>query len=197
MSEDDIILLDDDDVLSGDSDLKNPAQEGRKCPNCDIEMQSVNICAKREFYIEHCEQCNGLFFDTGELETVLNRTGNSQFQMNEVGSTLFTAEPNEEIEPTEFPRCPVCGVVMSKDNFEKSAISVSSCLQHGMWLEPGQLTHFFENEDQDLPSLFEEQKSENNSSTSSETTVRKQKNHSALHEFLNRFRIQMKAPNKK
>ena len=40
-----------------------------KCPKCGDEMIEINLL---NIMIEQCQGCSGLFFDSGELETLLD-----------------------------------------------------------------------------------------------------------------------------
>jgi hypothetical protein len=40
----------------------------KKCPKCGADMQTVTI---EKIEVEKCPQCEGIFFDRGELETLL------------------------------------------------------------------------------------------------------------------------------
>lgn len=49
----------------------------RICPTCDIPMQTIDISAgDQHFFIEKCDRCQGLFFDPGELEAIMDETVN-------------------------------------------------------------------------------------------------------------------------
>jgi Zn-finger nucleic acid-binding protein len=43
----------------------------RKCPICLKKMEIINIGPKNQVQIDHCRRNHGLWFDRGELETVL------------------------------------------------------------------------------------------------------------------------------
>ncbi|MFT6069721.1 MAG: acetyl-CoA carboxylase beta subunit [Bacteriovoracaceae bacterium] len=40
-----------------------------RCPKCSAQMHEFKLL---DIIVEQCEGCNGLFFDNGELETLLN-----------------------------------------------------------------------------------------------------------------------------
>ena len=41
----------------------------RSCPNCDIMLQEIDFEGQR---VDRCEQCHGMYFDAGELESIVN-----------------------------------------------------------------------------------------------------------------------------
>jgi len=57
---------------SNDVDLKgiheftvNRPESPRRCPQCGIPLQTLDLGTGGKFYIERCENCLGLFFDPG------------------------------------------------------------------------------------------------------------------------------------
>ena len=46
----------------------------RLCPHCDKLLQTINLDLATDFLIERCPDCFGLFFDPGEIETLLENS---------------------------------------------------------------------------------------------------------------------------
>jgi Zn-finger nucleic acid-binding protein len=53
----------------GERQSRRPGK--RKCPICLKKMEIINMGPKNEVQIDHCRKNHGLWFDRGELETVL------------------------------------------------------------------------------------------------------------------------------
>ena len=127
-----------------------PAQ-GMNCPRCvdpSHPLGRVGLdLGGRDAEIERCGECQGLFFNPGELEAFLE---------TQVASTLWTDLPRmdlikEEIQKMPRPEenegrfyipCPQpgCGVSMNRRNFGRgSGLMIDSCMHHGNWLDGGEL----------------------------------------------------------
>lgn len=64
--------------ISSRDQVQDPGEpSGRSCPRCEREMQLVPLRAKRTFFkkveLDHCSNCHGLYFDSGELQEALGR----------------------------------------------------------------------------------------------------------------------------
>lgn len=47
-----------------------------RCPKCGVTMQEINLSG---IVVEQCGGCNGLFFDSGELETLFEARERKNF----------------------------------------------------------------------------------------------------------------------
>ncbi|MBK23229.1 MAG: hypothetical protein CME70_04410 [Halobacteriovorax sp.] len=65
----------------------NKAKESHwmKCPKCGDQMFELELL---DIMIEQCEGCDGLFFDSGELETLLDITDRRGF-FSSIKRTLY------------------------------------------------------------------------------------------------------------
>ena len=115
----------------------------RFCPDCGTPL-SVFILPVREgmeVRIDRCQKCLGLFFDSGELDSVLENLAEAfsiDFQALQ-GRTL-TLEGQ-----FRYRKCPVCGKVMNRLNFgARSGVVTDQCASHGTWLEVGELRRLWE-----------------------------------------------------
>jgi hypothetical protein len=83
--------------------------------------------------IDYCNGCEGLWFDAGELELLLEtEKDRSRF------SNLFKeAEPEKE----KSYDCPICGKRMLKFEVgEQAKVVIDKCKRnHGLWLDKGEL----------------------------------------------------------
>lgn len=112
----------------------------RNCPDCHESMAVVDISAAKgtRFLVERCERCLGLFFDTNELEAVLDAAVAHSYQIDfaRLGN-LETPAPRDAI---TYRHCPDCGKLMNRVNFgARSGVITDQCRSHGVWLQPGEL----------------------------------------------------------
>jgi len=117
----------------------------RLCPNCSLRMETVDIGEGNSFFVEHCVQCGGLFFDNGELHALLEQKVDSAIQINYSGLSRFMQEPLQSAMSIVYRKCPVCSDIMNREKFgERAGVVVNHCHSHGIWLESGELTRLFE-----------------------------------------------------
>jgi Zn-finger nucleic acid-binding protein len=133
-----------------DVDLRRPIiiapsehQENRICPRCSCTLLTIDISGSGTFHIERCEQCFGIFFDSGELEGFLNTA-----RVSDSATTDYhriTALVNENFHrdyPVTYIKCPVCQQCMNRVNYgRKSGVIINKCTTHGVWLDSGVLHH--------------------------------------------------------
>ena len=104
------------------------------CCGCQTPMHEVNI---QGTVIDVCPSCSGIWFDTGELEEVLEKLDSPHdvFQDGE------EAGPNSNIPESGAPRnCPHCNLMMGKKNYKRfSGVIVDICRFHGLYLDAHEL----------------------------------------------------------
>jgi Zn-finger nucleic acid-binding protein len=83
--------------------------------------------------VDHCLSCKGLWLDAGELELLLEGSGNRD-------SLLSTFEKNPDTTEKKI-RCPVCSKKMAKMLCgENKKICLDSCSRNdGIWFDKGEL----------------------------------------------------------
>ena len=117
----------------------------RICPRCNISLRTIDLKIEGKFLIERCEDCLGLFFDTGELEALIKASVKnvydvSRHKIDELNKTLRNNDY-----PTSYIKCPVCAQIMNRVNFgAKSGVIIDKCSEHGVWLDGGELRHLLE-----------------------------------------------------
>jgi Zn-finger nucleic acid-binding protein len=117
----------------------------RLCPHCDKPLQTINLDLGTDFMIEHCPDCFGLFFDPGEIETLLENSVSHVFdinlqQLDNINTDRYPAKP-----PVKYIKCPVCHAFMNRRVFgHRSGVIIDRCNNHGIWLDSGELTHLME-----------------------------------------------------
>ncbi len=117
----------------------------RHCPDCDMPMASWNISAQPEkrFLVDRCERCLGMFFDTGELEAILEA---SVFHADRIDfarlGEMGTSAPPDIL---KYRKCPVCGKYMNRVNFgARSGVITDQCGKHGTFLQAGELNRLLD-----------------------------------------------------
>ncbi len=123
----------------------NNKQSGRICPQCHVNLQTIDLNLNGSFLIEHCKKCFGLFFDPGEIETMLENSVSNVFQINRELLRNINKERYQSHKKVRYIKCPVCQGWMKRKNFGyRSGVIINQCKQHGIWLESGQITHLME-----------------------------------------------------
>ena len=106
------------------------------CPACKNDMIVVE---HEEIELDYCTNCNGVWFDSGELELLLEAAGLESPQ-----PLLDEILNSPEATTSEKKRkCPICGRKMKKVNIgENSEILVDiSPEEHGLWFDGGEVAH--------------------------------------------------------
>lgn len=114
----------------------------RACPRCECPMQAIELGGNTRMRIERCQKCLGLFFDPGELETLVD---SSVRQTTEVDyqriQQIIDEESIAERPPTEYVKCPECLKLMNRKRYgSRAGVVVDRCKQHGVWLDGGELS---------------------------------------------------------
>lgn len=132
--------LNDTDLRALPHDVTRGPESDRECPRCRIKMATVNLRTRGKFLIERCEKCLGIFFDPGELETLIETSVSGVHQVDfERLHTLLEEEVARDPQVSYIP-CPVCGALMNRRNYgTRSGIIVDTCKAHGVWLDGGEL----------------------------------------------------------
>jgi len=130
--------------------VERPNSE-RTCPRCDIALQTINLKNDGRFFIERCDQCMGLFFDPGELESLLEQSVSNVFEidrkrLNAINKELYQRDaPLREQKQAFYVKCPVCSKFMQRKNFGSgSGVVADRCKSHGIWLDGGELRRLLE-----------------------------------------------------
>lgn len=119
--------------------------EARICPRCTVPLTTIDLKLNNRFLIERCDTCLGLFFDPGELETLLEATVSSVHEIDRSGLDAINADRVPDRYGVSYIKCPVCSKLMNRINFGiKSGVIVDRCKEHGVWLDGGELRQLFE-----------------------------------------------------
>jgi Zn-finger nucleic acid-binding protein len=120
-------------------------QSERLCPHCEIPLQTIDLNLNGAFLIERCGNCFGLFFDPGEIDSLLESTVSNVFTINRQHLDTINRDRYRADKKVKYLKCPVCRVLMNRRVFaSRSGIVIDQCASHGIWLDSGEITHLME-----------------------------------------------------
>jgi Zn-finger nucleic acid-binding protein len=120
-------------------------QSDRMCPHCAKNMQTIKLDLKDSIHIERCNSCFGLFFDPGEIETLLESSVSNVFNINLEHMDNINQDRFQSKKKVKYIKCPVCQKFMNRVNFgSRSGVIIDQCIPHGIWLDSGEITHLME-----------------------------------------------------
>ena len=105
------------------------------CPVCKDAMIVVEY---HNIELDYCNSCKGVWFDTGELELLLESHG-----IEETKTFLDGILNSQEAVSSEKQRnCPICGRKMKKTAIGgQTEILIDICHdEHGLWFDGGEVT---------------------------------------------------------
>ena len=103
----------------------------RICPVCGIALSEQSLHGET---VDRCERCDGIFFDSGELESLLQLVKLYQ----EVDMSEPDLEASTEIERDRILICPADQAQLEKRDI--AGLIVDVCAQcGGIWLDGGEL----------------------------------------------------------
>ena len=100
------------------------------CPTC---RNSMIVVERERIELDYCTNCSGVWFDSGELELMLERTG---IESSKLHLANILALP--EYKTSEKRRkCPICNRKMKKATIgQKSEVLVDVCPHgNGLWFD--------------------------------------------------------------
>jgi len=104
------------------------------CPACHNNMIVVE---HKNIELDFCPKCQGIWFDTGELELLLEAAG-----IESPKPFLDTMLSSAEAQTNEKKRkCPICRRKMKKVNIDSGGqVMVDVCYSgHGIWFDGGEV----------------------------------------------------------
>ncbi len=116
----------------------------RQCPRCRQILQPTSLLEGGRVQVDTCTQCRGLWFDAGELQTILKATTD---ELARVDQQLIGAITDRSASPGEvhYGPCPVCCAVMDRcAHGHRSGVVADRCRTHGVWLDGGELEALFD-----------------------------------------------------
>jgi Zn-finger nucleic acid-binding protein len=104
------------------------------CPVCKYDMIVVEY---QNIELDYCNNCKGVWFDSGELELLLKSQG------LEEPKAFFDGilKSQEAASPEKKRNCPVCSHKMKKTAIgEQPEILIDICRdKHGLWFDGGEV----------------------------------------------------------
>jgi len=117
----------------------------RVCPHCTAALQTIKLDINGPFLIERCKSCFGLFFDLGEIETLLESSVSNVSNINLDLIKNINKDRFSSHKKVKYIKCPVCSEYMRRINFgHRSGVIVDQCRDHGIWVDSGEITHLME-----------------------------------------------------
>ena len=119
-------------------DTSNPPEHPRICAGCGKTMDSLNIGNDEDpFFVDRCPACLGLFLDSGELETIIERDVPPVYAVDHMALSRLCDQNGEVV---RYRKCPVCRKVMNRVNYgQSSGVIADQCRDHGVHLDAGEL----------------------------------------------------------
>ncbi len=104
-----------------------------QCPVCKVDMIVVEY---KKIELDHCEKCHGVWFDSGELELLLE----TMKAANQPSATNLLNTPEVKLAEKKR-RCPICRQKMRKTAIGKEPhILLDVCPRgEGLWFDGGEL----------------------------------------------------------
>ena len=105
------------------------------CPVC---KEDTIVVEYNDIEIDYCNDCHGVWFDSTELELLLQSTG--------LGSQNLLLDDilksPEAVTQEKKRKCPICGQKMKKATIGgRSGVLVDICQQeHGLWFDGGEMS---------------------------------------------------------
>jgi Zn-finger nucleic acid-binding protein len=106
------------------------------CPTCKHPMLVVEY---QKIELDHCGNCQGVWFDAGELELMLGSVG-----IGETKSILNTLLQSPQVTTNEKKRkCPICRRTMKKVYISSTDhVIIDTCSREdGVWFDGGEVDH--------------------------------------------------------
>jgi Zn-finger nucleic acid-binding protein len=104
------------------------------CPVCKTEMIVVEY---HDIELDMCTECNGVWFDSGELKLVLQT-----YKAEGIDEFLEGMRNSPAAKTNEKKRkCPICGKKMGKKDVGKDPkVLIDTCDRgHGVWFDGGEV----------------------------------------------------------
>ena len=104
------------------------------CPVCKYDMIVVEY---NNIELDYCNSCKGVWFDSGELELLLESYGLEETKVFLDG--IFKSQ--EAVSSEKKRNCPICGRKMKKTEVGgQPVILIDICHdEHGLWFDGGEV----------------------------------------------------------
>lgn len=114
----------------------------RNCPRCGELLKVIQLQLGGGFSVDRCLECHGIFFDPGELETVIEESVSNVYEVDfKRLAAMVEEEGARDFNQVTYIRCPDCDAMMNRRNYgPRSGVIVDQCREHGMWLDGRELS---------------------------------------------------------
>jgi Zn-finger nucleic acid-binding protein len=103
------------------------------CPNCKRDMIVVEY---KQIELDYCTNCEGVWFDAGELELLLEKM---KLKSQEMVTEDLLRLPEAESKHTHR-NCPICRRAMKVTGIGSPVIEIDLCINgHGIFFDSGEL----------------------------------------------------------
>lgn len=111
-------------------------EEEFHCAKCTGMLEEVRV---GDVTLERCEQCRGLFFETGELARVLTDGNLGSVPTEHADRGRGDPASPQDLVPATCPRCQIPMGRLTPSGGRFSYDLCPAC--HGLWLDAGELAH--------------------------------------------------------
>jgi Zn-finger nucleic acid-binding protein len=119
-------------------------ESDRICPRCDKKLHVLDLKLGGSFFIDRCDTCLGIFFDSGELEHILEEQVKTAHEVDHQRLNTLIDERRKEDYGMAYIKCPVCQKLMNRKAYgSRSGVIVDTCKEHGVWVDGGELGMLF------------------------------------------------------
>jgi len=120
-------------------------QSNRNCPHCKTPLQTIELHLDSKVEIDRCNDCFGLFFDSGKIELLLEHAVSDVYDINIKQLDNINSERYQADKQIKYIKCPTCQNFMLRRVFGyRSGVIIDQCKNHGIWLDSGEITHLLE-----------------------------------------------------
>ena len=115
-------------------------QGDRPCPRCGTLLHTIDIAAEGGFEIDRCAKCLGIFFDPGELGSLVDVSVSQVHRIDHDKMTALIEEEGGVEAEVKYVKRPVCRELMNRRSYgARSGVVADTCKTHGIWLDGGEL----------------------------------------------------------
>ena len=106
------------------------------CPVCKKDMIDIEY---HQIELDYCTKCHGVWFDTEELELLLDKAG---LQNHDLPLSNLLNLPEKETSE-KGRKCPICSLKMKKTKIGREPeVIIDTCSQgDGLWFDGGEVSH--------------------------------------------------------
>jgi Zn-finger nucleic acid-binding protein len=108
---------------------------------CVVCKAALEQSQREGVTIDSCPAGHGIWLDTGELRTVVDREIEARSTAERdiaVAAGVTASAP--DVDEHDVRVCPACSQPLEKVNYdETSGVMIDTCVEHGVWLDTGEI----------------------------------------------------------